>query len=154
MQTITFDYGTNLCRCMGCSVGSDVTIELSDEEVQLFKKALDYYAALAPEDLEDEEEDYYSVYDMRFHFMKTLPATLAEKICNAINTSFDRYMAEEALYEVGDEIFEDQIAPKTNITYAEWREMDKEKKIDLILEYEPGNLDYSEWEVVDIEMRN
>ena len=152
MKKITFDFWTNLCRCMGCNVGSDATVELSEEEAQLFENALVAYEGYFPEDHVGEDEEMEKKYSGMFLYLhKVLPTSLAEKICDAISDSFARYTAEDAICECGYDLIENSEFP-CDVTEEEWDDMELSEQIDLVLEVNPG--EPIDWEVVEIDLRD
>ena len=64
-MNVTFDFWTNLCGCSGGNVGGTCTMEMSEDELQVFKQAnemteedeaekiIDYFEGKMPEELID-----------------------------------------------------------------------------------------------------
>ena len=76
-MNVTFDFWTNLCGCGGGNVGGTCTMEMSEDELQVFKQAnemteedeaekiIDYFEGKMPEELIDRcmEDNCYGVLD-------------------------------------------------------------------------------------------
>ena len=48
MATVTLNYWTNLCRCFGGNVNETCNVEMTDEELELFRKINDQATEQAP----------------------------------------------------------------------------------------------------------
>ena len=159
MQTISFQYWTNIRECMGCNVGNDMTIELSDEEAKLFREAVensdpnDYERyGYVPDEKEYMDEMFRSTYGMLFYFRKALPEPLGEKIYDAISMDFQRNDIRNCLYDVAGEEFFKRIYREENITEEDWQELDEEMQVDLAMQYGEVEWDAYPWEVVEIKI--
>ena len=111
---MTFDFWTNLCSCCGGNIGGSCTMEMSDEEVQLFKEV----NAQAEDDEADNIIDY---------FKDKMPGELFERIDYAIFKAFERQEAEVAVRSYGLDCFK-------NMSAEEFEELSMEELIDRCLE--------------------
>ena len=122
MATVTLDYWTNLCRCFGSNVGGSCTVEMTEEELALFRKIND-------QAIEDEAEDVIKYFDGK------MPDDLKDKIDYEIYQSFRRVEAEEALDSYGFDCF-------SNMSLEEYEEMSREELIERCMEEADGELDF------------
>lgn len=111
---VTFDFWTNLCSCGGGNIGGSCTMEMSDEEVQLFKEV----NAQAEDDEADNIIDY---------FKDNMPGELYERIDYAIFKAFERQETESAIRSYGLDCFK-------NMSAEEFEKLSMEELIDRCLE--------------------
>lgn len=91
-MNVTFDFWTNLCGCGGCNAGGTCTMEMSEDELQVFKQANE----MAEEDEAEKIIDY---------FAGKMPEDLRERIDYAIFKAFQRQEAEDSIRSYGIDCF-------------------------------------------------
>ena len=123
MATVTIDYWTNLCRCFGSNVGGSCTIEMTDEELALFREV-------------NEQAKKDGAKNIIMYFDGKLPDELMENIDYEIYQSLSRIEAEDAIDSYGIECFSD-------MSEEEYDEMSREELIERCMEDSDGVLDYS-----------
>lgn len=123
MATVTIDYWTNLCRCFGSNVGGSCTIEMTDEELALFREV-------------NEQAQKDGAKNIIMYFDGKLPDDLMENIDYEIYQSLSRIEAEDAIDSYGIECFSD-------MSEEEYDEMSREELIERCMEDSDGVLDYS-----------
>lgn len=123
MATVTIEYLTNLCRCFGSNVGGSCTIEMTDEELALFREV-------------NEQAKKDGAKNIIMYFDGKLPDELMENIDYEIYQSLSRIEAEDAIDSYGIECFSD-------MSEEEYDEMSREELIERCMEDSDGVLDYS-----------
>ena len=128
---VTFDFWTSLCGCDGGHAGGTCTMEMSEEELQVFKQANE----MAEEDEAENIIDY---------FEGKMADELRERIDCAIHTAFDRQEAEDYIRIFGIDCF-------SNMSEEEFDDLSMEELIDICIE---DNCDGAlEYHVVEISFR-
>lgn len=130
-MNVTFDFWTNLCGCGGGNVGGTCTMEISEDELQVFKQANE----MAEEDEAEKIIDY---------FEGKMPEELRERIDHAIFRAFQRQEAEDSIRCYGIDCF-------SNMSEEEFDDLSMEELIDRCIE---DNCDgVLEFHVVEISFR-
>ena len=119
---VTFDYWTNLCYCCGSNAGGTCTIDLTEDELQLFKEVNKNAA-------KDQAEDIIEYFEGK------VPEELREKIEDGIYDSFRRAEAESVLKSYGIDCL-------SNITEEEYNSMTMEERIERCMEEADGEMDF------------
>ena len=119
---VTFDYWTNLCYCCGSNVGGTCTIDLTEDELKLFKEVNENAA-------KDQAEDIIEYFEGK------VPEELREKIEDGIYDSFRRAEAESVLRSYGIDCL-------SNITEEEYNSMTMEERIERCMEEADGEMDF------------
>ena len=122
MATVTLNYWTNLCRCFGGNVSGTCNIEMTNEELELFREINDQAT-------ENEAEDIIEYFDGK------MPDELKDKIDYEIYQSFRRVEAEDALDSYGFDCF-------SSLSLDEYEEMSREELIERCMEEADGELDF------------
>jgi hypothetical protein len=127
MATVTIDYWTNLCRCFGSNVGGSCTIEMTDEELALFREV-------------NEQAIKDGAKNIIMYFDGKLPDELKDNIDYEIYQSLSRIEAEDAIDSYGIECFLD-------MSEEEYDELSREELIERCMEESDGVLDFSVVEI-------
>lgn len=111
---VTFDFWTNLCGCGGGNVGGSCTMEMTEEELELFQEVNEQAK-------EDEAENIIDYFEGK------MPDELRERIDCAIHTAFDRQETEDTIRSYGLDCF-------NNLSQEEYEEMTMDELIDRCME--------------------
>jgi hypothetical protein len=111
---VTFDFWTSLCGCGGGNVGGSCTMEMTDEEFELFQE-------VNGQAKEDEAENIIDYFEGK------MPDELRERIDCAIYTAFDRQETEDTIRNYGLDCF-------NNLSQEEYDEMTMDELIDRCME--------------------
>ena len=149
--TINCEFEHFLCKDQGrCWIPT--TLNLADEEAQLFVDALDKFKECNPDELKNVNTDYgFFPSGIYAYLFKVLPFALEKKITGAVGANFIRTTLGDLL-ENCPYVYENDIEENSEISKEQWQRLSFDEKFDLLLKCNPYLSDLSTWEFLNAEI--